>query len=202
ITQNASQADCGVNEYPHQGLCCVLCEAGTFVAEHCRASNVSGKCDPCKEGKSFRAHANDFKECLPCRQCNEDQITLRPCNRTQDAECQCKRGYSCADEDCQKCQRNSPIQHIMRLQIGALNPNGFIQAFNFVFCPECTLSMLQQPKLAITLCILFPLKCLSENLVGVVLQLPAEFPAAFGIMMCRANEYSHVQGKWEFQCLF
>ncbi|XP_032918458.1 tumor necrosis factor receptor superfamily member 26-like [Catharus ustulatus] len=104
-----AQADCGVNEYPHQGLCCVLCEAGTFVAEHCRASNVSGKCDPCKEGKSFRAHANDFKECLPCRQCNEDQITLRPCNRTQDAECQCKRGYSCADEDCQKCQRNSPM---------------------------------------------------------------------------------------------
>ncbi|NXQ49078.1 TR10A factor, partial [Catharus fuscescens] len=74
---------------------------------HCRASHWNGKCDRCTEGKEFTPYANGWNGCLPCRQCNEDQITLRRCNRTHDAECQCKPGYSCADEDCEKCERNS-----------------------------------------------------------------------------------------------
>lgn len=48
----------------------------------------------------------------------------------------------------------------------------------------------------------FPLNVSPENLAEVVLQLCAEFPAAFRIMMCSANKYSHVQGSWESQCLF
>ncbi|NWS88017.1 TR10A factor, partial [Toxostoma redivivum] len=80
---------------------------GTFVADHCIASNSSGKCDPCMEGKGYTAHANGLEGCLPCRQCREDQITLRPCTRTQDAECQCKPGYSCADDDCEICEKHS-----------------------------------------------------------------------------------------------
>ncbi|NXD22743.1 TNR22 factor, partial [Spelaeornis formosus] len=80
---------------------------GTFVAEHCSASHLKGKCDSCKKGKDFTAHANGLEGCLPCRQCKEGQITLRPCNLTHDAECQCKQGYFCADEDCKKCERNS-----------------------------------------------------------------------------------------------
>ncbi|KAI1238029.1 hypothetical protein IHE44_0014131, partial [Lamprotornis superbus] len=69
----------------------------TFVADHCSASHLRGKCDPCKEGKGFTAHANGLEGC----------ITLRPCTQTQDAECQCKQGYSCADEACEICERNS-----------------------------------------------------------------------------------------------
>uniref|UniRef100_A0A803VYL5 TNFR-Cys domain-containing protein n=1 Tax=Ficedula albicollis TaxID=59894 RepID=A0A803VYL5_FICAL len=104
-----AQANCGQNEYPHGGLCCVLCEAGTFVADHCSVSHWRGKCGSCKEGKSFTAHANGLEGCVPCRQCNEDQITLRPCTVTQDAECQCKHGYSCADEGCEICERISQM---------------------------------------------------------------------------------------------
>ncbi|NXD33841.1 TNR26 factor, partial [Copsychus sechellarum] len=80
---------------------------GTFVADHCSASHSKGKCDPCKEEKGFTPYANGLEGCVPCRQCNEDQITLRPCTLTQDAECQCKQGYSCADEGCEICERNS-----------------------------------------------------------------------------------------------
>uniref|UniRef100_A0A8C3P0A1 TNFR-Cys domain-containing protein n=1 Tax=Cyanoderma ruficeps TaxID=181631 RepID=A0A8C3P0A1_9PASS len=100
-------AKCGEREYFHEGSCCEFCEAGTFVADHCNTSHSRGKCDPCKEGKGFTAHANGLEECLPCRQCKEGQITLRPCTLTQDAECQCKRGYFCSDEDCEMCQKNS-----------------------------------------------------------------------------------------------
>ncbi|RMC00174.1 hypothetical protein DUI87_22776 [Hirundo rustica rustica] len=48
-------------------------------------------------------------EGLCCVFCEAGQITLRPCTLTQDAECQCKHGYSCADEGCEMCQRNSQI---------------------------------------------------------------------------------------------
>ncbi|XP_014742809.1 PREDICTED: tumor necrosis factor receptor superfamily member 23-like [Sturnus vulgaris] len=108
LTMPGAQASCGESEYSHEDLCCVLCEAGTFVADHCSASHLRGKCDPCKEGKGFTAHANGLEGCVPCRQCKEDQITLSPCTRTRDAECQCKQGYSCADEACEICERNSP----------------------------------------------------------------------------------------------
>ncbi|NWZ02048.1 TR10A factor, partial [Loxia curvirostra] len=80
---------------------------GTFVADHCNASHLKGKCDPCKEGKGFTAHANGLEECLPCRRCKDDQITLRPCTLTQNAECQCKQGYFCDDEGCEMCRRIS-----------------------------------------------------------------------------------------------
>ncbi|NXR57841.1 TR10A factor, partial [Rhadina sibilatrix] len=80
---------------------------GTFVADHCNASHLRGKCYPCQEGKGFTAHANGLEGCLPCRQCKEDQVTVRPCTLTQDAECRCKQGYFCADEGCEMCQRNN-----------------------------------------------------------------------------------------------
>ncbi|XP_077036032.1 tumor necrosis factor receptor superfamily member 6-like isoform X2 [Agelaius phoeniceus] len=107
LTMPRARANCGEREYFHQGLCCVFCEAGTFVADHCNASHLKGKCDPCKQGKGFTAHANGLEECLPCRQCKEDQITLRPCTLTQNAECQCKQGYFCDDEGCEMCWRIS-----------------------------------------------------------------------------------------------
>ncbi|XP_064281344.1 tumor necrosis factor receptor superfamily member 26-like isoform X2 [Passer domesticus] len=107
LTMPRARANCGEGEYSHQGLCCPFCEAGTFVADHCNASHVKGRCDPCEEGKGFTAHENGLEECLPCKQCKEDQITLRPCNLTHDAECQCKQGYFCEDESCEMCQRIS-----------------------------------------------------------------------------------------------
>ncbi|XP_059705001.1 tumor necrosis factor receptor superfamily member 26-like isoform X1 [Haemorhous mexicanus] len=107
LTMPRARASCGEREYFHQGLCCVFCEAGTFVADHCNASHLKGKCDPCKEGKGFTAYANGLEECLPCRRCKEDQITLRPCTLTQNAECQCKQGYFCDDEGCEMCRRIS-----------------------------------------------------------------------------------------------
>ncbi|XP_066176984.1 tumor necrosis factor receptor superfamily member 26-like [Sylvia atricapilla] len=109
LTLPGARAECGEREYFHEGFCCEFCEAGTFVADHCNTSHSRGKCDPCKEGKGFTAHANGLEECLPCRQCKEGQVTLRPCTRTQDAECQCKPGYSRPHKDHEICQRNSQM---------------------------------------------------------------------------------------------
>ncbi|XP_068873027.1 tumor necrosis factor receptor superfamily member 26-like isoform X4 [Aphelocoma coerulescens] len=103
----ARAENCGEREYFHEDRCCVFCEAGTFVANHCSASHSRGKCDPCKEGEDFTAHENGLEECLHCRHCKEGQMIVRPCTLTQNAECRCKRGYFCADEGCEICQRHS-----------------------------------------------------------------------------------------------
>ncbi|NWX50333.1 TNR26 factor, partial [Steatornis caripensis] len=77
---------------------------GTYVAQHCSASHLRGTCLSCTEGESYTAHENGLEECLFCRQCKDDQVTVRPCTRTRDTECQCKQGHFCPDEGCEMCQ--------------------------------------------------------------------------------------------------
>ncbi|XP_009461277.1 PREDICTED: tumor necrosis factor receptor superfamily member 10A-like [Nipponia nippon] len=101
--------DCREGEYLNEGLCCLSCPAGTYVAQHCSASHLRGRCIPCIEGEGYTAHENGLEECLPCRQCKEDQITLRPCTLMHDTECQCKQGYFCPVEGCEICQRCSTM---------------------------------------------------------------------------------------------
>ncbi|XP_054246322.1 tumor necrosis factor receptor superfamily member 1A-like [Indicator indicator] len=100
---------CEHGQYFHDSRCCLLCPAGTYVAEHCSAPNSRGRCDPCMEGESFTAHENGLEECLPCRQCKDDQVVLRPCALTHDTECQCGQGYFCPAEGCEICQRCSTM---------------------------------------------------------------------------------------------
>ncbi|XP_075281358.1 uncharacterized protein LOC104330156 isoform X1 [Opisthocomus hoazin] len=109
IMARAGAEDCEEGEYLHEGRCCVLCPAGTYVAEHCSTPHLRGRCYPCMEGEGYTAHENGLEECLPCRQCKDDQITLRPCTLTQDTECQCKQGYFCPAEGCEICQKCSTM---------------------------------------------------------------------------------------------
>ncbi|XP_075019137.1 uncharacterized protein LOC142088088 [Calonectris borealis] len=109
IMPGTGAGDCGEGEYLHEGHCCVSCPAGTYVAQHCSAPHLRGGCVPCTEGEDYTAHENGLEECLPCRQCKEDQITLRPCTLTHDTECQCKQGYFCPAEGCEICQRCSTV---------------------------------------------------------------------------------------------
>ncbi|XP_032545952.1 tumor necrosis factor receptor superfamily member 1A-like isoform X1 [Chiroxiphia lanceolata] len=101
--------NCEEGEYFHEGHCCVSCPAGTFAAEHCSAPHLRGKCHPCKEGESYTAHENGLDECLSCRQCKDDQVTVRPCTLTHNTECECKQGYFCTDKSCEICQRHNKM---------------------------------------------------------------------------------------------
>ncbi|NP_001376285.1 death domain-containing tumor necrosis factor receptor superfamily member 23 isoform 2 precursor [Gallus gallus] len=106
LTVPGSDAEvCGEGEYLYEDICCMLCPAGTYVAQHCRIPHSRGKCASCTEGRDYTAHANGLEECLLCRQCKDDQITLRTCTVTSDTECQCHQGYFCPAEGCEICQR-------------------------------------------------------------------------------------------------
>ncbi|NWI21089.1 TR10C factor, partial [Crypturellus soui] len=80
---------------------------GYYVAQHCSASHLRAICAPCIEGEDYTAHPNGLERCLPCKQCKDDQITLRTCTLTHDTECQCKEGYFCPVEGCEICQKCS-----------------------------------------------------------------------------------------------
>ncbi|XP_031469892.1 tumor necrosis factor receptor superfamily member 6-like isoform X2 [Phasianus colchicus] len=110
LTMPGSGAEvCGEGEYLFEGICCVLCPAGTYVAQHCSTPHSRGRCASCTEGRDYTAHANGLEECLLCRQCKDDQITSRTCTVTNDAECQCKQGYFCPAEGCEICQKCSQM---------------------------------------------------------------------------------------------
>ncbi|KAM8807855.1 uncharacterized protein ACNFOS_003404 [Eudromia elegans] len=106
LTILGSRADeCDQGEYLHEGYCCKSCPAGYYVAQHCSATHLRAICAPCIEGEDYTAHPNGLEKCLPCKQCKDDQITLKTCTLTRDTECQCKRGYFCPFEGCEICQK-------------------------------------------------------------------------------------------------
>ncbi|XP_074855155.1 tumor necrosis factor receptor superfamily member 10B-like [Carettochelys insculpta] len=96
---------CGDGEYLHLDYCCKYCHAGTYVDEHCKVPHTEGICKRCTDGEDFTAHANGLDECVQCKLCKEDQVTMSTCTSTSDTECQCKPGYFCPTRGCEMCYR-------------------------------------------------------------------------------------------------
>ncbi|XP_006134960.2 tumor necrosis factor receptor superfamily member 10B-like [Pelodiscus sinensis] len=100
-----SSHSCGDGEYLYYDYCCKYCPAGTYVANHCKIPHTEGVCSHCRDGEDYTAHANGLDECMPCKLCKEDQVTVRTCTSTSDTECQCKPGYFCPTQGCEMCYR-------------------------------------------------------------------------------------------------
>ncbi|KAM9307400.1 tumor necrosis factor receptor superfamily, member a [Pholidichthys leucotaenia] len=98
---------CVENEqYLHQGLCCLNCQAGTFVAHACDKDLEKGICIPCEDGQTFTEHSNGMSRCLPCTHCRSDEAEVAHCNKTTDTKCRCKQGTFCVpDQACEVCKR-------------------------------------------------------------------------------------------------
>uniref|UniRef100_A0A671X6Y6 Tumor necrosis factor receptor superfamily, member a n=1 Tax=Sparus aurata TaxID=8175 RepID=A0A671X6Y6_SPAAU len=98
---------CVENEqYPHQGFCCLNCQAGTFVHKECERDQDQGICASCEHGQTYTEHSNGMNRCLPCTHCRLDEIQTAPCTTTTDTRCQCKPGTFCVpDQACEVCKR-------------------------------------------------------------------------------------------------
>ncbi|XP_029921748.1 tumor necrosis factor receptor superfamily, member a [Myripristis murdjan] len=93
-------------QYLHQGLCCLNCQAGTFVQKACEKDQEQGTCLPCEHGQTYTEHSNGMNRCLPCTHCRTDETETKPCTRTTDTKCQCKAGTFCVpDQACEVCKR-------------------------------------------------------------------------------------------------
>ncbi|XP_067826184.1 uncharacterized protein [Heptranchias perlo] len=102
---------CGSEEYNFQELCCPMCHSGTRVLKHCTSAS-STTCVPCARG-TFTDHPNGFEKCLKCKYCDPELglETLKECNDTQNASCDCKDGYFClarTKDGCHMCTKFIP----------------------------------------------------------------------------------------------
>ncbi|XP_040013825.1 tumor necrosis factor receptor superfamily, member a [Xiphias gladius] len=93
-------------QYLHQGLCCLNCQAGTFVQKACERDQEQGTCLPCEHGQTYTEHSNGMNRCLPCTHCRLDEIETAPCTTTTDTRCQCRQNTFCVpDQACEVCKR-------------------------------------------------------------------------------------------------
>ncbi|XP_013857243.1 tumor necrosis factor receptor superfamily, member a [Austrofundulus limnaeus] len=93
-------------QYHHQGLCCLNCQAGTFVQKPCETDQEQGTCVPCEHGQTYTEHSNGMNRCLPCTHCRQDEDETAPCTTTTDTRCQCRPGTFCVPEQaCEVCKR-------------------------------------------------------------------------------------------------
>ncbi|XP_017283061.1 tumor necrosis factor receptor superfamily, member a [Kryptolebias marmoratus] len=107
ITLLRSHRTCVENEqYHHQGLCCLNCQAGTFVQKPCERDQEQGTCVSCENGQAYTEHSNGMNRCLPCTHCRLDETETATCTTTTDTKCQCRPGTFCVpDQACEVCKR-------------------------------------------------------------------------------------------------
>ncbi|XP_062339959.1 tumor necrosis factor receptor superfamily, member a [Osmerus eperlanus] len=109
-TQVSRHRTCVENQqYLHQGLCCLNCQAGTYVEKACEGDLELGSCLACQHGQTYTEHSNGMSRCLPCIHCRNDQIKTKDCTVTTDTQCMCRSGYFCVPEQacevCKKCAK-------------------------------------------------------------------------------------------------
>ncbi|XP_067873088.1 tumor necrosis factor receptor superfamily member 5-like [Heterodontus francisci] len=81
---------------------CSKCRPGTFVQDGCTTASNS-ICAPCPAG-SYTEHWNNMFSCFRCIDCNDEGMKYKKnCTMTSDAQCECREGYVCDDEDCRSC---------------------------------------------------------------------------------------------------
>ncbi|XP_061656175.1 tumor necrosis factor receptor superfamily, member a [Phyllopteryx taeniolatus] len=93
-------------QYHYQGLCCLNCQAGTFVQKECEHDHQQGVCAPCEHGLTYTEHSNGMYRCLHCTHCRQDEMETASCTTTSDTRCQCRAGTFCVpDQACEVCKR-------------------------------------------------------------------------------------------------
>ncbi|KAM9820565.1 tumor necrosis factor receptor superfamily, member a [Neosynchiropus ocellatus] len=110
---------CVENEqYLHQGLCCLNCQAGTYVHKACERDLEPGTCLPCERGQTYTEHPNGMNRCLACSPCRSDEIEIEACTTTTATRCQCKPGKFCVPEQacevCKRCAQCKPGEEVVK----------------------------------------------------------------------------------------
>ncbi|XP_046280048.1 CD27 antigen isoform X1 [Marmota monax] len=87
------------------GLCCQMCEPGTFLVKDCDQHRKAARCDPCIPGVSFSPDHHTRPHCESCRHCNfgEMGLLLSNCTITANTECGCPKDWQCRDKECTEC---------------------------------------------------------------------------------------------------
>ncbi|XP_070272693.1 tumor necrosis factor receptor superfamily member 10B-like isoform X2 [Myotis yumanensis] len=94
------------------------CPPGSYLPEHSRV------CTPCPENEGFTGSRNRLSSCRPCSNCPADKVQIAACTRTNDTQCQCKKGtYQDKDspEFCLLCDTRCPNGKVKARDCGPNN---------------------------------------------------------------------------------
>ncbi|XP_051011349.1 CD27 antigen isoform X1 [Acomys russatus] len=107
LSATAAPNICPDRHYRTQGgLCCQMCEPGTFLVKDCSQDGTATQCDQCTPGISFSPNYHHRPHCENCRHCNSGH-RIRNCTVTSNTECTCSKGWQCRDQECTDC--NHPL---------------------------------------------------------------------------------------------
>ncbi|XP_031157380.2 CD27 antigen-like [Sander lucioperca] len=87
------------------GQCCDLCSPGTYLKDYCTAHQQT-VCSPCEEGY-FSDRRSMFDRCEKCRSCQQE-YTVK-CTLTTNANCSCRSGFLCSNNECSECEENKCV---------------------------------------------------------------------------------------------
>ncbi|XP_061433848.1 uncharacterized protein LOC133359451 isoform X3 [Lethenteron reissneri] len=71
-----------------EGVCCLLCPAGTFKVVDCIADGRKALCDLCSKG-TYMDRDNQEEKCLWCSSCGSGEEVAVNCSVAQDTVCRC-----------------------------------------------------------------------------------------------------------------
>ncbi|XP_061433847.1 uncharacterized protein LOC133359451 isoform X2 [Lethenteron reissneri] len=74
-----------------EGVCCLLCPAGTFKVVDCIADGRKALCDLCSKG-TYMDRDNQEEKCLWCSSCGSGEEVDVDCSVAQDTVCRCTEG--------------------------------------------------------------------------------------------------------------
>ncbi|XP_078740598.1 tumor necrosis factor receptor superfamily member 23-like [Lampetra fluviatilis] len=106
---SGTKADCPQGQYrASPGLCCLLCDAGTFKIEDCSTEGGYAHCLSCSDGK-YTDGDNQEPWCLTCTVCGQNEVIQRDCKATQNRKCVCDAGFY-RPKNGDPCQEKSLFQ--------------------------------------------------------------------------------------------
>ncbi|NXT01983.1 TR10B factor, partial [Jacana jacana] len=128
-------------------------------------------CLPCREdgySNEYIEYPNDFRKCLPCRTCREDEVEVSPCRATSNTKCACRSGTFCSpDHPCEMCQKCRPQCSPDEVELAPCMPHSDRQcgpSTGTFSSPSYTWTMIVVPVLLVAVVIVLCCCYLSELL--------------------------------------
>nr|XP_032834730.1 tumor necrosis factor receptor superfamily member 23-like [Petromyzon marinus] len=109
---SGTKADCPQGQYrASSGLCCLLCDAGTFKFEDCSTDGGYALCLSCSDGK-YTDGDNQEPRCLTCTACGQHEVIEQDCKATQNRKCIRNAGFY-RPENGNTCQEKSDVVFVI-----------------------------------------------------------------------------------------
>ncbi|XP_069382042.1 tumor necrosis factor receptor superfamily member 25-like isoform X4 [Paralichthys olivaceus] len=96
----------GQSEDHNSSRCYSNCPAGYHKTGNCKAPADYHTCQKCKD-KEYTEIENTRTSCIRCSICSHNEVEIKPCNSTNNVECECKDGFfndgKNSDRSCSSC---------------------------------------------------------------------------------------------------